>query len=110
MKSVSCRSKLNDMLLYFQYLEEWKLPENERDACRIMFKSQKMEVINGVLQHASAADRSTAVVCCGAKRVTTSEAHAHAHASLFSGHLSEWKVYDRLHRRFWWQGTLADIQ
>ena len=31
-----------------------------------------------------------------------------AHASLFSGQLSERKVYDRLRRRFWWQGMRAD--
>ena len=29
---------------------------------------------------------------------------AEAHAGLFSGHLSEWKVYDQLHRQFWWHG------
>lgn len=41
--------KDNDLLPYFQYLEEGKPPENERDAHCIVFESEKMELIDGVL-------------------------------------------------------------
>ena len=49
--------KDDDLLPYFQYLEEGKLPENEQNARRVVLESEKMEVIDGVLHHDSAADQ-----------------------------------------------------
>lgn len=87
-----------DLLPYFQYLEEGKLPENERDARRIVLESEKMEVIDGVLRHDSAADRLQ--WCVAVPKELRQDLISETHASLFSGHLSERKVYDRLRRRF----------
>jgi hypothetical protein len=97
-----------DLLPYFQYLEEGKLPENERDARRIVLESEKMEVIDGVLRHDSAADQLQ--WCVAVPKELRQDLISEAHASLFSGHLSEREVYDRLRRRFWWQGMRADIR
>ena len=33
-----------------------------------------------------------------------------AHSAIFSGHLSERKVYDRLRRNYWWHGMRADVR
>ena len=33
-----------------------------------------------------------------------------AHAGLFSGHLSERKIYDRLRRQYWWRGMRTDVR
>ena len=67
-----------------------------------------MEVIDGVLQHDSAADQLQ--WCIAVPKELQQDLIAEAHASLFSGHLSERKVYDRLRRRFWWQGMRADVR
>ena len=99
--------KDNDLLPYFQYLEEGKLPENERDARRIVFESEKMEVIDGVLRHDSVADQLQ--WCIAVPKELRQDMIAEAHTSLYSGHLFKRKVYDRLHRRFWWHGMWADV-
>ena len=49
--------KHDNLLPYFQYMEDGKLPEIERNARRVMLEGEKMEVINGVLHHDSAADQ-----------------------------------------------------
>ena len=77
--------KDNDLLPYFQYLEEGKLPEDERNARRIVLESEKMEVIDGVLHHDNAADQlQWCIVVPNELRQTLM---SEAHAGLFSGHL-----------------------
>ena len=100
--------KDDNLLPYFQYLEDGKLPINEQNACRVVLESEKMEVIDGVLHHDSAANQLQwcVVVPTELRQSSISEAHA----GLFSGHLSERKVYDRLRHRFGWRGMRADVR
>ena len=100
--------KDDDLLPYFQYLEDGKLPENEQNARRVVLESEKMEVMDGVLHHDSAADQLQ--WCIVVPTELRPSLISEAHAGLFSGHLSERKVYDRLHHRFWWRGMRADVR
>ena len=100
--------KDNDLLPYFQYLETEKLPVNEQSAHWVVLEYEKMEVIDGVLHHDNAADQLQ--WCIVAPTELWQTLITKAHAGLFSGHLSEWKVYDQLCCRFWWRGVRVDIR
>ena len=80
-----------DLLPYFQYLEERTVPTNEQESRRLVLECEKMEVIDGVLHHEDAADpaRWCIVVPKQLRQVLLAEAHS----AIFSGHLSEQKVY-----------------
>ena len=48
----------SDLVPYFQYLEEKKIPPNERQAKKLILECEKMEIIDGVLHHEDTADPS----------------------------------------------------
>ena len=79
---------------YFQYLEEHKLPTSETESRRIVLECEKLEVIDGILHHDNPVDSSQwcVVVPSDLRQLLLSEAHS----SIFSGHFSERKIYERL--------------
>ena len=98
----------NDLLPYFQYLEEGKLPTCEQDARKIVMESEKLEVLDGVLHHDNAANPLQ--WCIAVPKDLRQMLLSEAHAGLYSGHLSERKIYDRLRRHYWWHGMQADVR
>ena len=93
---------------YFQYLEEHKLPTSETESRRIVLECEKLEVIDGILHHDNPVDSSQwcVVVPSDLRPLLLSEAHS----SIFSGHFSERKIYERLRRQYWWRGMRADVR
>ena len=67
-----------------------------------------MEVVEGILHHEDTADpaRWGVVVPQQLRWTVLTEAHS----SIFGGHFSERKVYDRLRRNYWWRGMRADTK
>ena len=106
MKSVSCRSKMTCCRISSIWRKESYQRTSKMPA--VLYSSEKMEVIDWVLRHDSAADQLQ--WCIAVPIELQQDLIAEAHASLFSGHLSEQKVYDRLRRWFWWQGMWADVR
>ena len=97
-----------DLLPYFQYIEVKAVPTDEREARRLVLECEKMNVIEGVLHHEDAAD--PAKWCIIVPKQLRETILAKAHSAVFSGHLSEWKVYDRLPCYYWWRGMRADVR
>ena len=93
---------------YFQYLEEHKLPTSETESRRIVLECEKFEVIDGVLYHDNPVDSSQwcVVVPSDIRQTLLAESHS----SVFSGHFSERKIYERLRRRYWWRGMRSDVR
>ena len=92
---------------YFQYLEEQKLPTSESESRRIVLECENFEVIDGVLYHDNPVDASQwCVVVPGDMRQSLTESHS----SVFSGHFSERKIYERLRKRYWWRGMRSDVR
>ena len=93
---------------YFKYLEEQLLPTNESESRRILLECEKLEVIDGVLYHDNPVDHSLwcMVVPSDLRQTLLKEAHS----SVFSGHFSERKIYERLRRQYWWRGMRADVR
>ena len=93
---------------YFHYLERQKLPTSETESRRIVLECEKLEVIDGVLHHDNPVDFSQwCIVVPGDLRQTLL---AEFHSSVFSGHFSERKIYERLRRRYWWSGMRSDVR
>ena len=93
---------------YFRYLEEQKLPTSETESRRIVLECEKLEVIDGVLHRDNPVDSSQwcVVVPSDLRQKLLTEAHS----SVFSGHFSERKIYERLRRQYWWWGMRADVR
>ena len=93
---------------YFKYLEEQTLPSCESEARRIVLECEKLEVIDGVLYHDNPVDSTQwcVVVPSDLRQTLLTEAHS----SVFSGHFSERKIYERLRRQYWWRGMRADVR
>lgn len=66
-----------------------------------------MEVLDGVLHHEDAVD--PARWCVIIPKPLQQTLLAEAHSAIFSGHLSERKVYERLCHSYWWRGMRADV-
>ena len=97
-----------DLTIYFTYLEQNVLPEDDNVAKRKVMESKRMKLIDGVLHREDVSDSSRwyVVVPCELRNDLLKEAHS----CVFAGHFSERKVYDRLHRSYWWHGMRSDVR
>lgn len=78
--------------------EEEKLPTSETESRRVVLECEKLEVIDGVLHHDNPVDPGQwcVVVPSNLRQTLLAESHS----SVFSGHFSERKIYERLRRRY----------
>ena len=88
------------------YLKEGMLPNNARDK-RIVLGKERFTLIDDVLYFVdpSRKDRPRLAVPEAMKEPIMKENHSGA----FSGHFSARGLYEKLTRRFWWDGMYSDI-
>ena len=89
-------------------LEEKIVPTDERETRRLMLECKKIDIMDRVLHHEDAAD--SARWCVIVLKQLRETILAEAHSAIFSGHLSERKVYDRFQHNYWWHGMRADMR
>ena len=97
-----------DLAVYFSYLEQQVLPDDDSVSKRIVLESKRMEVIDGVLHREDVSDSSR--WCVVVPHELRSKLLKEVHSCVFSGHFSEYKVYDHLHRSYWWHGMRSDVR
>ena len=97
-----------DLALYIAYLECHSLPDDDRVAKRIVLESRRMEIIDGVLYREDVSNCGR--WCIVVPEPWRQELLTENHSTIYAGHLSERKVYDRLRRLYWWSGMRADVR
>ena len=93
---------------YIQYLEHAVLPADERTAQRVVLESKRYEMIDGILHHEDPLHPGQ--WCIVVPTVLQPQLLEEAHAGLFAGHFSGKKIYDKIHRRYWWYGLRANVR
>ena len=90
-----CQMEDDDVLAMILYLREGILPKEECKSRKIVLESKHFEVIEDVLYHENPAFPGRWCVVVPVKF----EYHLleEAHQGRFAGHLSDWKVYDRIY-------------
>ena len=96
------------LLPYLHYLEQNVVPEDEKQAKRVVLESKAYEMIDGVLHHEN--PNQPGRWCIVVPSEVQPELLQEAHAGCVAGHLSERKVYDRLRRTYWWQGMRSAVR
>ena len=97
-----------NLVVYFSYLEQQVLPEDDSVSKRIVLESKRMEVIDGVLHREDVSDSSR--WCVVVPHELRSDLLKEVHSCVFSGHFSECKVYDHLRRSYWWHDMRSDVR
>ena len=92
----------------YWYLSDGTLPEEEKLARKIVLESRHFDLLDGILHHEN--PHSPGKWCLAVPVSLRSALLADAHGGLFAGHLGEKRVYDRLHRSYWWQGMRSDVR
>ena len=92
----------DDVVCYVKYLECGSLPKDDQSARKMVLESKNFELIDGLLYHEDP-------VCPGrwclvVPKKFRSQLLEEAHAGSFAGHFSERKVYNKIHRLYWWPG------
>lgn len=83
------------------------LPDDQKQAQRVVGESKLFSVVEGVLHREDPAfPGRNCVVVPPTLRLTLME---EAHQGRFAGHLAQKKVYDRLRRYVWWRGMMTDV-
>ena len=95
------------LALYVTYSEHHTLPDDDRIAKRIVLESRRMEIIDGVLYREDVSNPGQ--WCIVVPKPSRQELLEENHSTVFAGHFSERKVYDRLRRTYWWSGMRADV-
>ena len=104
-----CEMQLKDpdLALYVTYLECHTLP-HDRVAKRIVLESRRMEIIDGILYHEDVSNPGR--WCIVVPKPLRQELLEENHSTVFAGHFPDRKIYDCLHRTYWWSGMRADVR
>lgn len=88
------------------YLEKEELPEDKKEAKRVMLMSQDLVMIDGVLHFVEKGGKRKRVAVPEQLRSTVLQEH---HGGVYSGHFSCSKLYGAVSRSWWWPGTLSKL-
>ena len=89
------------------YLEKKELPADKKKARRLVMESDRFTIIDGVLY---LIDSSRGHRLRMAAPSTTQESLLKEnHSGSFAGHFSPKSVYEKLARRYWWEGMYRDV-
>lgn len=88
-----------ELILIFQYLEQGILPENEKQAKRLVLERPRFSVMEGVLyyENPDLPGVSRIAVRSDMRRTLLHEAHG----SHYAGHFAERKLYTSLRKKYW---------
>ena len=90
------------------YLEDGKLPEEEKEAKKLVMESKTYEMLEGVLHHEHPTDPNK--WCMVVPTEERPKLLKESHGRKFSGHFSERKMYSTLRQRYWWKGMRSDVR
>ena len=90
------------------YLDKGTLPDDERQARKLVLESSQYDMVDGVLH-------SENPVIPGSWRIVEPKELRQslleeAHSGRFAGHFSERRIYVTLRKKFWWKGMRADTR
>ena len=89
------------------YLEKKELPTDEKKARRLVIESDRFTIIEGVLYliDSSRSHRLRIAAPSTIQETLLKENHS----GLLAGHFSPKSVYEKLARRYWWEGMYRDV-
>ena len=89
------------------YLEKKELPANEKKARRLVMESDRYTIIDGVLYFvdSSRGNRLRMAAPSTIQETLLQENHSGS----LAGHFSPKNVYEKLARRYWWEGMYSDV-
>ena len=90
------------------YLKDGTLPEDDKEARRIVLHSPNFDVIDGILHHENV--NFPGRWCVAIPKEKRVDLIREAHDGRFSGHFAEKRIYELLRRRYWWPGMRADVR
>ena len=94
--------------LTISYREDGKLPEEEKEARKLVMESQTYEILEGVLHHEHPTDPKK--WCMVVPTEERPKLLKESHSGKFSGHFAERKMYSTLRQRYWWKGMRSDVR
>lgn len=93
-----------DLHMIFSYLEKSELPSDEKKARRLVLESDHYTILNGVLYFVdNSRGNQLRIAAPSAILETLLQNHSQA------GHFAAKGVYEKLARRYWWEGMYADV-
>ena len=90
------------------YHKEGTLPEDDKEARKVVFCSKSCDIIDGILHHEN--PNFPGRWCVAIPKSKREELIREAHDGRFSGHFAEKRIYELLRRRYWWLGMRADVR
>ena len=96
-----------DLQAMMVYLEEGKLPEEDKVARRLVMESSSYELLDGVLHHQHPTDPGK--WCLVVPKEEQPKILAEHHGGRFAGHFAERKMYATLRCQYWWKGMRSDV-
>ena len=89
------------------YLEKKELPADEKKARRLVMESDRFTIIDGVLYFIdSSRSHRTRIAAPSTIQETLLQ---ESHSGSLAGHFSPKSVYEKLARRYWWEGIYTDV-
>ena len=92
----------------FQYIEDGVLPEDERQARRMVLERPQFVVVDGVLHYES--PDFPGVLRLAVPQSLREALLEETHSKKFAGHFAECKVYTTLRKKYWWDRMRADVR
>ena len=94
-----------ELLEIFEYLEQRKLPEDEKRAKELALTGQQYVILDKVLYYVSRDDTLRIIPPHSDRRSLFDEVHG----GPFGGHLRDAKIHGELNKRYWWKGMRSDV-
>ena len=94
-----------DLQMIFSYLEKKKLPSDEKKARKLVLESDRYTILDGVLHYVDNSRGNRLRVAAPSAICETLLQENHSQA----GHFAAKGVYEKLARRYWWEGMYADV-
>ena len=91
----------------FHYLEKGELPADEKKARKLVLESSRFSIIDGVLYFVDNSRQNR--LRLAAPMSIHEKLLKENHSEMFSGHFSVKSLYEKLAKRYWWQGMYVDV-
>ncbi len=98
----------SDLLKIMLYLEGGVLPDDHRQAKKLVLERTQFELLDGVLHHEN--PKLPDLWRIAVPKVMRPALVEEAHAGRFAGHFGERKIYHQLRKSYWWEGMRAEVR
>lgn len=97
-----------DFRSLIDYLKDGILPGDDKEAKKVVLVSKCCDMIDGILHHEN--PNFPGRWCMAIPRGRRHELIQEAHDGRFSEHFAEKRIFELLHRRYWWLGMRANVR